>query len=121
MPGSVSALHCCLSHQIANSHHIVGGHRKGESPPNPIDATKPGLAISSDGFHPAEDLLHSFANTLTDQVALGASGASINGGADFALRNVRGGIQLAQLFHTRCSVVALIHANGDPVSCPGSR
>jgi hypothetical protein len=42
--------------QVAYSHQIVRGRRKGEHPAHPVHASVTSFPEIADGFHPAEDL-----------------------------------------------------------------
>src|SRR5208282_4401685 len=116
MLASDSTLHRASKHQVANPHHVVGSHRKCETPSNAIDPTEARLAICTDSLHPAEDLLHALANALTDEVTRLTNRASVDRGGHLALGNVWGGMKLTKVLHAGSSIVALVHADGDSVA-----
>jgi len=62
--------------QVADSHQIVRRGGEGEHPAHPVLASVPSLPEIPHGFHPAEDLLHPFSQTLTDGIPRMAGGAA---------------------------------------------
>src|SRR5450759_4035399 len=70
-----------------------------------------GLAEAAHGFHPAEDLLHPFANSLADRVARPTGGPPVDGTAPptaDVLGHMRRHLLCAQRGHTVLGVVALV-------------
>src|SRR3990172_513159 len=67
------------SRQIADSDQVVGRHREGEHPADPVYPFVPGLAHQAHRLEPAEDLLDPLARPLAHGVARVAGGASISG------------------------------------------
>src|SRR5665648_1099768 len=65
--------------QVAYSHQIVRRGSEGEHPGHPLGSSVSGFPEIADGFHPAEDFLHPFAQALTDGVARMTGGAAVDG------------------------------------------
>src|SRR5271165_2583825 len=72
---------CGCGQQVAHSHQIVSGQRKGEHPAHSRQAAMASLAQPTHGLEPAEDLLHPFAFLLTNRVARLAGGAVVDSAA----------------------------------------
>ena len=62
--------------RVAYSHPIVRRGSEGKHPGQPFGSSVMGFPEIADGFHPAEDFLHPFAQALTDGVARMAGGAA---------------------------------------------
>jgi hypothetical protein len=95
--------------QVTHSHQVVGRGREGEGPTDSGDSTMTSLAQSGDRLEPAEDLFHSYAPLLAEQVAGVASAASVDRTVDL-LRNMRGDSMLTQCAHQLLLIVALVGA-----------
>src|SRR5450759_1745882 len=65
--------------QVAYSHQIVRRGSEGEHPGHPLGSSVSGFPEIADGFHPAKDFLHPFAQALTDSVARMAGGTAVDG------------------------------------------
>src|ERR1700674_412236 len=99
--------------QISHSHQIVGRSGEGEHPTDSGNSTMTSLAQSGDGLEPAEDLFHSFASPLTEQVAGVPSAAPVDRAVGL-LRDVRGDVLLPQCAHQLLLIVTLVGAQRDP-------
>ena len=93
--------------QISHSHQIVGRSGEGEHPTDSGDSTMTSLAQAGDRLEPADDLFHSLAAPLAEQVAGMASAASVNRAVDL-LRNVRCDSMLTQCAHRLLLIVTLV-------------
>ena len=104
--------------QGAYSHQIVRRGREGEYPGHPLGSSVWGFPEIADGFHPAEDFLHPFAQALTDGVARVAGGAAVDGRvpALAVLGHMRRGIQDTQRLDKLLSIISFItaHRNAMP-------
>src|SRR2546426_1193440 len=74
---------CCR--QIPESHQVVSRDREGEHPFHPLQPSMPQLSQPADRLQPAEDLFHTLALVLTDQVPRMARGAFVNGTASMRI------------------------------------
>jgi len=78
--------------QSAHSDEVVRRGGEGKHPADAIQTFVPRFAQETDGLHPTEDLLDSFAGALTDFVSRMASRPAINSAGapvGFVLRHVR--------------------------------
>ena len=64
--------------QVTHSHQVISSRGEGEGPTTSGDCTMTSLAQAGDRLEPAEDLFHSFALLLAEQVAGVASAASVD-------------------------------------------
>ena len=96
--------------QVAYSHQIVRRGSEGEHPGHPLGSSVSGFPEIADGFHPAEDFLHPFAQALTDGVARMAGSAAVDGRIPpFAvLGHMRHGIQDTQRLDKLPRIISFI-------------
>src|SRR5512135_2898 len=103
--------------QVSHANQIVSRRREGEHPSDAIFAAILGLAESSDGLDPPEDLLDPLPFSLTDGVARVLRGSLIDGAAaPFVpvLRYVRSHRRFPELVHKISRVVVLVSAQRHP-------
>ena len=101
---------CC---QVPYPDQVVSGGCQGEDRINTFTAPVMQFAQAPDGFEPAEDLLHPFADFQAYAVSLMAGGSSVNTGTPYLLGNMGGGVPPATLGYKIGCVLSLVGAHGD--------
>src|SRR3954453_12527980 len=103
--------------QSTQANDIVRRRTEGEDPGHQSTASVSQFSEAADRLHPAKGLFDELAFSLTDRVAAMARRPPINRTATIrgVLRHVRRQAHLAQFSDERGTVVALIHAEGDPI------
>ena len=95
---------------------IVGCQRQPEGTVDSSDSPKASLSKHTCGLQPAEDLLHSLANSLTDFISRVPNGMAIYCRSSFLLRHMRGSVPLLNLVHKRGTIIGLVHPHRDPLA-----
>ena len=103
--------------QIAQSHHVVSGHRHLEQPIHLFQSAHHGLAERSDELAPAECLLDAFAEALADRIAFG--GGNRLGDSGFPVPRIAGNVRCRlgcrQAADEVGGIKSLVAADGDGV------
>src|SRR6266516_1791468 len=97
-------------HQSSDADQVVGGGDQIAGQSRPLQAEKARAAEATHRLHPAEDLLHAFADALADAIAGVPRGTPINRTPTPArvLRDVRRDVALAHLRNEALGVVVLV-------------
>src|SRR5579863_1826599 len=101
--------------QFAHSHQVVGSSGEGKHPADTVDSLVAGLSHDGDGLQPTEDLLDSFAGSLTHLVSGMPGCPPVDRAPSVAdvLRDMRSHALLPQLTDEIACVVALVGAESD--------
>src|SRR3990170_6377076 len=104
-----------LRHQLCHPQEIIGRTDKPSGQLGSVSSFESCLSESAHGFHPTENLFHSFSYPLTDLIAGVTGGPSIDGRSAFPFHvggHMRGHLPAAEHDHKPMSVIPLIPAQG---------